>query len=142
MLGFGCVSCALCYGLYALLLGGTARVYSFFVPISMLSGLGIGLTVATWSSAGLSDIPQAKFGVASATYNTLRQASYAIGIAVAITLIAAGSQDDAAVVESAGYRWAYLWVAGCYLLSGLSVMATFPPGSSTDRSASPAASVE
>lgn len=63
-----------------------SALWSRLIPIGLLIGIGIGLTVATWSSAGLSDIPQANFGVAGATYNTLRQASYGLGVAVMIAI--------------------------------------------------------
>ena len=128
LLGAGCLICSLGYLLYATVLGDDPQVFSRFVPIGLLIGAGIGLTVATWSSAGLSDIPQANFGVASATYNTLRQAAYGMGIAVVITLIARNSGTDIA-----SFRAAWLWSAVCYLLSGIAVMLTFPAGSSHDR---------
>lgn len=127
LLGIGCLFCSLSYVLYATLLGDEPDVLGF-IMISFLIGIGVGLTVATWSSAGISDIPQANFGVASATYNTLRQAAYGLGIAVVITLIARGAGDDIAT-----FRPAWWWSAACYLVAGLVVMATFPAGSSQDR---------
>jgi len=129
ILGIGCLSCAVGYLALLLVIGEESQVWSRFVPISMLSGLGVGLTVATWSSAGISDIPPEKFGVAGATYNTLRQAAYGLGISVSITLIAiAGSETTVQ-----GIRNAYLWVAGAYFLAAVSVVLTFPAGSASDR---------
>ena len=128
LLGVGCMLCSLGYVLYATVLGDEPTLITRFIPIGMLIGVGIGLTVATWSSAGLSDIPPANFGVASATYNTLRQAAYGLGIAVVITLIARGSGTDIGTFKTA---WA--WSAICYFLSGVAVMLTFPAGSSHDR---------
>lgn len=128
LLGVGCVLCSLGYLLYALLLGDEPTVFTRFVPLGLITGVGIGLTVATWSSAGLSDIPQANFGVASATYNTLRQAGYGLGVAVVITLIARGTGSDIGTFKSA-----WIWSAICYLLAGIAVMLTFPAGSSHDR---------
>lgn len=129
ILGAGCASCGLGYVLYVLLLGETVQVWTRFVPLSLFVGLGVGLTVATWSSAGISDIPMAKFGVAGATYNTLRQAAYGLGVSVVITLIAAGTNRGG----FEGIRWAYIWVAGAYFAAGLAVILTFPAGSSRDR---------
>jgi len=128
LLGIGCMLCALGYLAYATLLGDEPAVFSRFIPLGLIIGVGIGLTVATWSSAGLSDIPQANFGVAGATYNTLRQAAYGLGIAVVITLIARESGDDIA-----SFRPAWTWSAICYALAGVAVMITFPSGSSDDR---------
>lgn len=129
LLGMGCLSLALSYLLYIVLLDSQPQVWSVFVPVSLLGGLGVGLTVATWSSAGVSDIPQAKFGVAGATFNTLRQAAYALGISVVITLIAAAGEDT----TLRGIRWAYVWTASAYVVAALAVMLTFPAGSARDR---------
>lgn len=128
----GCAALSASYLLQAVVLTTTVQVWTLFVPISLIGGIGVGLTVATWSSAGLSDIPEERFGVAGATYNTLRQAAYGLGVSVTITLIAAASVA-ADVTTMRGIRWAWLWVAGCYLLAALSVAVTFPPGSSKDR---------
>ncbi len=132
LLALGCVLCGLGYLAYALLLDDTPQVLAIFVPVGVVIGAGIGLTVATWSSAGLSDIPQAQFGVASSTYNTLRQAAYALGVSVSITLIAAAS-STADLTTMRGIKWAWFWVAGCFFLSAVSVIVTFPSGSSHDR---------
>ncbi len=129
LLGVGCLSLASCYLLFVLVLGDDVELWSQFVPISLLGGLGVGLTVATWSSAGVSDIPQAKFGVAGATFNTLRQAAYALGISVVITLIAAAGDDT--TLE--GVKWAWLWALGAYVVAATAVMLTFPAGSARDR---------
>lgn len=131
ILGAGCLACGLGYLTYVFVLDEQPAVWSVFVPVGMLVGLGVGLTVATWSSAGISDIPPAKFGVAGATYNTLRQAAYGLGVSVVITLIA--SQSDTTSIG--GIRAAYVWVAGGYFLAALAVVLTFPAGSSRDRAA-------
>ena len=134
LLASGSMLAGLNYLVQAILLDDVSRVWSVFVPVSLLSGVGIGLTVATFSSAGLADIPQARFGVAGATYNTLRQAAYGMGVAVVITLIGAASAT-ADLTTVRGIRWAWLWSAGCYFLAALSVAITFPRGSSRDRAA-------
>ncbi len=129
VLGIGSTLCGAGYLGYVLLMTETPHIWDQFVPLGLLVGLGIGLTVATWSSAGLSDIPPAKFGVAGATFNTIRQASYALGISVVITLISVGADE----FDLAGYRWAWGWVAACYFISAIVVVLTFPSGSSHDR---------
>ncbi len=129
LLGVGCLMCALGYLALLFAIGAEPAVWSRFVPLSLISGVGVGLTVATWSSAGLADIPPAKFGVAGATVNTIRQASYALGISVSITLLASGAD----VFDLSAYRWAYGWIAACYVVAGLVVVFTFPSGNSQDR---------
>lgn len=131
LLGAGCALCAIGYLALLLFVGNEPAVWTRFVPLSLISGVGIGLTVATWSSAGLADIPQAKFGVAGATVNTIRQASYALGISVSITLLATGVDE----FDLSAYRLAYAFITACYVAAGLSVVATFPSGNSSDRAA-------
>ena len=87
--------------------------------------------MSTWSSAGVSDIPQSTFGVASATYNTLRQATNGLGVSVVITVIAAASAETSLV----GVERAYLFCCVSYFLAAISVMLTFPAGSARDRAA-------
>lgn len=122
------------YALFLLLLDGTATPWTRYLPISLVVGIGVGLTVATWSGAGISDVPQSKFGVAGATFNTLRQAATGLGVAVVIALIALAA--DMTTIR--GIRWAYLFVIATYALSGISVFVTFPDGSAADRLEEPA----
>jgi EmrB/QacA subfamily drug resistance transporter len=132
LLGIGCAICGMGYTIYAVVLGSSPQLFNIFVPVGILIGVGVGLTVATWSSAGLADIPVSQFGVASSTYGTLRQAAYALGISISITLIALGS-DGAEVTAITGIRWAWIFVAVCYFAAAGVVVATFPSGSSHDR---------
>ncbi|MCP3853231.1 MAG: MFS transporter [Actinomycetia bacterium] len=131
VLGIGSLCLASSYLAYAVFLGETPEVWSRFVPFSLLGGVGVGLTVATWTSAGLSDVPPANFGVAGATFNTVRQMTYALGISVAITLVATSD-----VLDISGYRLAWIWNTVCYATCAAVVMVTFPSGSSHDRAVS------
>jgi len=131
VLGVGCLLCAIGYGSLVLFIGEEPSVWSTFVPLSLISGVGIGLTVATWSSAGLSDIPPAKFGVAGATTNTVRQAAYALGLSITIALLATGTDE----FDLSAYQWAWGYIAAMYVVSGLVVIATFPAGNAESRAA-------
>ena len=136
LLGLGSTLCGSSYLLYLLILDEEPAVFDRFVPISLILGVGIGLSIASWSSAGLSDIGQAKFGVANATVRTVQQCFYALGVAVAVTLLAAGSDRS----ELTGFRWAWTWIVAAYLMSAVVIMVSFPPGSSRDRSSADAGS--
>lgn len=129
VLGAGCFLCALGYGSLVLFIGAEPAVWSTFVPLSLISGIGIGLTVATWSSAGLADIPPAKFGVAGATTNTVRQAAYALGLSVTIALLATGADE----FDLSAYQWAWGYITAMYVVAGLVVIATFPAGNAASR---------
>jgi len=129
LLGAGCTSSGVAYLLYIVLLDETVALWSRYVPISLFLGLGIGLTVATWSSAGIADVPQSRFGIAGATFNTLRSAAYALGVAIVITIVATAGDEPTLV----GVERAYAFIALSYLAAAVAVMVTFPAGSARDR---------
>lgn len=129
LLGVGCASSGLAYVLYILVLDENEALWSRYVPISLFLGLGIGLTVATWSSAGVADIPQERFGIAGATFNTLRSAAYALGVAIVITIVASAGDEP----TLAGVERAYAFIAAAYFAAAIAVVVTFPPGSARDR---------
>jgi len=131
ILAAGCLCSALGYVLYLVLLTPTPAVWSRFVPISILVGLGTGVTIATWSSAGLSDIAPARFGTANATIRTAQQVFYAFGVSVVVILLASGDGDGG--LE--GFRWAWTWIIGTYVASAVTIGLMFPAGSSHDRAA-------
>ncbi|MEM8924956.1 MAG: MFS transporter [Actinomycetota bacterium] len=129
VLGAGCLLNAISYGGLMLFVGSEPSVWTRFVPLSLIAGVGIGLTVATWSSAGLSDMTPAKFGVAGATSNTIRQAAYALGISVSIALLATGS----AATEITPYRLAWGWITVCYVAAAIAIVVMFPAGNAQSR---------
>ncbi|MGB3734804.1 MAG: MFS transporter [Ilumatobacter sp.] len=114
---------------YVFVLDENPSVWTTFVPISLFAGAGIGATIATWSSAGLSDVNPAQFGTANATVRTTQQVGYALGISVTVAVLA----DVSNTANIADFRWAWLFVGGCYLASAAMIAATFPSGNSTDR---------
>lgn len=135
ILGVGSALCGVANIGYLLALDDSPSVFDRFVPLSVLVGIGVGLSIASWSSAGLSDVSAARFGVANATIRTIQQGFFALGIAVVVTLLAVGGERT----ELTGYRWAWTWVAVCYLLSAVVILLAFPAGSSRDRANSAAA---
>ncbi len=133
ILALGCLCSGASVLLYLTLLGPTPQVWTRFVPISLLAGVGVGSTIATWASAGISDVDPARFGTANATLRTTQQVFYALGVSIAITLLAAGSDGGG----MQGFRWAWSFVAVMYLASAAVVALLFPSGSSHDRLGSP-----
>lgn len=100
-----------------------------YVPVSLLLGIGVGMTVSTWSSAGVADVPPARFGVAGATLNTLRQAATGLGVVLAVSFVESAGDDTSLL----GVQRAYVFVTVGYLLAAASVALTFPSGSARDR---------
>ena len=131
----GCLSCAVGYAGFIFAFTETAEPWSRYVPLSLFAGVGVGMTVSTWSSAGVADVPPARFGIAGATLNTLRNGAYGLGIAIVVALIAA-SGDTTTLL---GIERAYAFITVCYVLSAISVVVTFPAGSARDRAAAAAA---
>ncbi len=129
ILTIGSVFCAVGYLAFYAVLDADPRVWDRYVPISLPIGIGIGATIATWASAGLSDVSPAKFGTANATLRTVQQVFYALGISIVLALLAARTGAE----ELEGFQWAWLYVAAMYLASAVAVAATFPAGSSSDR---------
>ena len=134
LLGFGSLLCAVAYILYFLVLDEEPAVFSLFVPISLLLGIGVGLSIASWSSAGMSDISPANFGTSNALLRTVQQGCYALGISVVVTLLALGADRS----ELTGFRWAWAFVGAAYLISAVVIVVRFPAGSSKDRLAASA----
>jgi EmrB/QacA subfamily drug resistance transporter len=129
ILAGGSVFCASAYLAYPFVLTENPQVWSRFVPMSLLVGLGVGTTIATWASAGLADVNPAQFGTANATVRTTQQVGYALGISVVVAILADVSLDP----KLSDFRWAWGFVGGAYLVAAAVIAATFPAGSSTDR---------
>jgi EmrB/QacA subfamily drug resistance transporter len=126
LIGIGSALLALSPLLNLWLLSDSPHVWDRFVPISMIAGLGTGMSISSWFSAAISDVGQARFGVANATLRTIMQVFYGVGISAAITLLATAEGID-------GFRHGWLWVTITMALSALLVVATFPSGSSSHR---------
>ena len=123
--------CGLFFLSYIVVLDDTPAVWTGFVPISIVIGLGIGASIATWASAGLADVSPGQFGTANATVRTTQQVGYALGISVIVAILANVSVD----ANLSSFRWAWAFVGGCYLVSGIVVALAFPSGSSEARAA-------
>ena len=131
ILAGGSVLCAVGYLLQPLLLDETPAVWTVFVPVGLIVGVGVGATIATWSSAGLTEVRPAQFGTANATVRTTQQVGYALGISVIVAILADVSIDP----QLSAFRWAWLFVGGAYLAAAIIIAVSFPPGSTAERAA-------
>ncbi len=129
ILAGGSALCAVGYFLQLLLLDETSAVWTVFVPVGLIVGVGVGATIATWSSAGLTEVRPAQFGTANATVRTTQQIGYAFGISVVVAILADVSIDP----QLSSFRWAWTFVGGAYLLAAVIIAATFPAGSTQQR---------
>lgn len=126
ILAAGSMMCGTAFLLFQLLLTEEPHVFDRYVPISLLLGMGVGTSISTWASAGISDVDPAQFGTANATIRTTQQVFYALGISVVITLLATSS-------GLSGFRWAWWWVSGMYFASAAVIAFSFPSGTSAGR---------
>ncbi|HEY5662589.1 MAG TPA: MFS transporter [Ilumatobacter sp.] len=131
ILAGGSVACGLGYLSLLVLLDETPATWTVYVPMSLMVGLGVGATIATWASAGLADVSPAQFGTANATVRTTQQVFYALGISVIVAVLA----DVAEAPDITMFRWAWGFVAAAYLAAAVTVAVTFPSGSSDERAA-------
>jgi EmrB/QacA subfamily drug resistance transporter len=131
ILAGGSTLCALSYLSYTFLLDEQPAVWSVLVPVSLFVGVGVGATIATWASAGLSDVRPANFGTANATVRTTQQVGYALGISAVVSILADVSLDP----QIGDFRWAWCFVGGSYLAAAIVIAFTFPSGSSEARAA-------
>ena len=132
ILAGGSALCAIGYLLQPLPLDDTSAVWTVFVPVGLIVGIGVGATIATWSSAGLTEVRPAQFGTANATVRTTQQVGYALGISVTVAILANVSSDP----QLSAFRWAWLFVGGAYLAAAVVIAVTFPPGSTAQRAMS------
>ena len=86
-----------------------------WLPGTLLTGLGIGLSFPVLSAAAVSSLPKERFGVGSAVNQTARQVGGAIGVAILVVIVG----TPASPLEALD-RFEHLWIysATMALISG------------------------
>ena len=77
--------------LFATGLGDDPAYVTSFLPATILTGMGVGLSFAGWSSAAVAELPPARFATGSAISSCFRQLGAVLGISVLIAIVG----DDA-----------------------------------------------
>jgi len=67
---------------------------SEFLPATILTGTGVGLSFAAWGSAAVAELPPSRFATGSAISATSRQIGAVLGIAVLVAVIGTPSPED------------------------------------------------
>ncbi|MCL3820358.1 MFS transporter [Aeromicrobium wangtongii] len=108
------------------------------LPGLIITGLGIGLSMAPAFSAATSGVDAEHAGVASASVNTFNQIGGSIGTAVLSAFAAtattdyltgkAPSQANQALAAVHGYTTVFWWAAGVFVVGALLCGALFRPG--------------
>ena len=77
--------------LVGLALFGTRTGLGVFIPVTVVLGLGMGLSIPPTQAAGVMALPRQRSGLASALISTSRQAGTTLGIAVLGLLVSVGA---------------------------------------------------
>jgi EmrB/QacA subfamily drug resistance transporter len=75
--------------LFATGLGSEPAYVAEFLPSTILTGIGVGLSFAGWSSAAVAELPPARFATGSAISSCFRQLGAVLGISVLIAVLGA-----------------------------------------------------
>ena len=98
----------------ALFIGGSPDWAARWLPITLLIGLGIGLTMPVQSGAAVATLPHARLALGSAIATSFRQLGAVLGISVFVALL--GAARGAA--EITAYHRIWLTFAALSLASG------------------------
>lgn len=129
LLAAGVVLCGLSYLWLLLLAGESSAYFTVFLPANIALGIGVGLSIATFVSAAMSDIPPTQFAIANATTRTVQQVCFALGIAVVVALFNSAPSDELL----AGFQRAWVWVIATFAASAAVIVVAFPSGTALVR---------
>ena len=73
--------------LLAFTLGPSPSYVTQFLPATLLTGIGVGMSYAAWSSAAVAGLPTARFATGSAISSCCRQFGAVLGISVLIAVL-------------------------------------------------------
>jgi EmrB/QacA subfamily drug resistance transporter len=73
--------------LFAVTLGSNPHYPTHYLPATILTGTGVGMSFASFSSAAVAELPPTRFATGSAIASCLRQIGAVLGISVLIALL-------------------------------------------------------
>ena len=119
--------------------GATPHYATELLPGLLLGGAGVGLTLASLSSAAVASLPPARFATGSAVLNMCRQVGAVLGVAVLVAI--SDSAHGANLLENFQEQRRFLVLAA--LLAGacalaMGVVRSLPSAATADPGAQPA----
>jgi MFS family permease len=93
-------------------------VWAVWIPAAIMTGIGVGMTMPSLSSAAVHSLEPSRFAVGSAVNQTVRQIASVMGVALVIALI--GSPEPAEVLSAFDRVYA-LMVAGALITAVISL---------------------
>jgi EmrB/QacA subfamily drug resistance transporter len=127
LVGISLFTAGLCW--YATEIGLRPEYLARWLPATLITGLGIGLTFPVLSAAAVSSLHHARFAVGSAVNQTARQIGGAFGVALLVVLLG-NAHNPASALDHFRHLWWY--AAGMAALSG-SACCLLRPRSATER---------
>ncbi len=101
---------------YATVIGLHPSYVTHWLPATLITGLGIGLTFPVLSAAAVSSLHIERFGVGSAVNQTARQVGGAFGVAILVVILGNPRTPASALVH---FRHLWEFAATMAVLSGL-----------------------
>jgi EmrB/QacA subfamily drug resistance transporter len=101
--------------LFALSLGADANYLRDYLPATLLTGTGVGLTFAAFSGAAVAKLPPALFATGSAISACFRQIGAVLGVSVLVAIL--GTVTRTNVIHT--FDRAYAWMAVAAAAAGL-----------------------
>jgi EmrB/QacA subfamily drug resistance transporter len=81
--------------LFALDIGATPNYVTEFLPATMLTGTGVGLSFSAFGSAAVAELPPRRYATGSAVSACSRQIGAVLGISVLIAVVGSPAPDEA-----------------------------------------------
>jgi EmrB/QacA subfamily drug resistance transporter len=101
---------------YATRVGVHPAYVAEWLPATLVTGLGIGMTFPVLSAAAVSSLPAHRFAVGSAVNQTARQIGGALGIALLVVILGAPTSPAAALDH---YKHLWIYAASMAVACGL-----------------------
>lgn len=116
LVGFGVFTSGLVW--YATRVHLDPQYLQVWLPATLITGLGIGLTFPVMSAAAVSSLQQERFAVGSAVNQTARQIGGALGVAILVVILGTPKNPVDALAH---FRHLWLYVASMTFLAGVVV---------------------
>lgn len=100
----------------------TPQYLTHYLPITIYTGVGVGLCISTISSAATAFLPRAQFAMGSALNNTIRQIGAALGIALVSSILLTAATSNKPIQ---GFHRSWTVTSVVILLSGLAMLVLF-----------------
>lgn len=112
---------AVAMGLLAWRLDESGNYWTDLFPSTLLVGISGALAWATFTSAALLDVDEARYGQANGVALTVRQMGAALGVAIVIALI-----GDSSAATANDFRWAFVALTAAALVSATALAIFYP----------------